>query len=525
MPAASTNALAPALLRLRPADPIGAAWLVGPYRALTCAHCVRGLEIVEADWPLLPGLPKCLAHVMERDEQADVAVLALNAAPPEAAPAPWHTGAVDAHPFSAFGFPAGHPHGVWAAGQLAKPNAAGWVQFAGTTPTGKRVEPGFSGGPVWDDAMGAVVGMVVASDVDPLTQVAFMIPLGRLVAYLDVVPGPSNRPAINPFHAGGATPPEKFVGRATTLTLARQRLNGRSPQSLSIVGDRRIGKSSLLHYIHTRPAELWPTQTPIVVYLDLQRAYCHTRAGWMKAFRREFIAQTQATRETASVSKTDAVYTLWNERDDGDLTALAFALDDLHTRGVRLILALDEVEELTKRRAEFDDLLEELRGAGQAGKIAILTASARPLADLCQTGGLTSPFYNIFVQETLGLLTPAEGHALVRAGLPAVTAAQLNAIEHLAGQSPHPFYTALAARRLWESDANWQTAALADCLPHWQHLWAHLSSQEQTLIRALGLSKSVASNTLMHTLRTRGLLHPMVDKPFSAAFAQWIINS
>ena len=314
--------------------------------------------------------------------------------------------------------------------------------------------------------------------------------------------------AENPFIAGGAVPPELFVGRASSLALIRSRLGGRSLQSVSIVGERRIGKSSLLNYVHQRPQDVFPERRPVVVYLDLMRAFCHTRAGFTGALRREL---TQALGHEP-----------WPSAQDGDLGALSFALQDLHRSGLRLALCLDEVEELTRRRAEFDELLEELRAAGQMGQIGLLTASAHPLADLCRSDGLISPFHNIFLQDTLGLLAEAEWKNLVRRAMSA-SAEDLAAIEHLAGG--HPFYTQLAAGRLWEArhggEPDWQSLALADIQPHWQAQWDHLNDAERCALRAAcGLPAPGITQSLVEALQRRGLLR--LGQPFSSAYRNWI---
>ena len=96
-----------------------------------------------------------------------------------------------------------------------------------------------------------------------------------------------------------------------------------------------------------------------------------------------------------------------------DLAGFDFTLEDLQADGIRLILCLDEVENLTARAKEFNDVLEDWRAGGSLGQLALVTASAQPLADLCASGGLTSPFYNIFAQHWLGLLEPLEWQALV----------------------------------------------------------------------------------------------------------------
>jgi hypothetical protein len=62
------------------------------------------------------------------------------------------------HSFRALGFPAGYEQGVWASGVLRGRQADGWLQIEDTTETGYLIAPGFSGGPVWDDVLGGIVG-------------------------------------------------------------------------------------------------------------------------------------------------------------------------------------------------------------------------------------------------------------------------------------------------------------------------------------------------------------------------------
>ena len=178
----------------------------------------------------------------------------------------------------------------------------------------------------------------------------------------DPVPPPPPRAATNPFVYGSAVPPELFYGRRDILAAIIQRVGGQTAQSISIVGERRMGKSSLLAYIQARAADLFAAERNVlIISLDLTRGYSHTRQGLMRYLRREL---TQAWREP------------WPAAEDGDLGAFDFALEDLHAAGVRLLLCLDEVENLTQRAGEFNDVLEDWRACGSMGQMAMITASA-----------------------------------------------------------------------------------------------------------------------------------------------------
>ncbi|MFJ5725982.1 trypsin-like peptidase domain-containing protein [Streptomyces sp. NPDC093149] len=280
-----------AVLRVRDGrgQPVGVAFLVSDTLALTCAHVVHAAlgttgdaappasARIQVDLPLVPGLqrdggaPATTAGVEhwvpprapdggssvpsapaessvpatrnDAVEPADVAVLRLEAPLPGAAPARL----VDAdelwgHPVRAFGLPTGRPGGVWHAGVLRGRQADGWVQ-ADLAGNGYPVSRGFSGGPVWDDRLSGVVGMVtVAESGQP--PVSYLIPTSKLLAArpeLRAVTLPQS-----PFRALSAfqeTDAAIFHGRRAesdemARTLAAQCL-------VTVVGPSGSGKSSL----------------------------------------------------------------------------------------------------------------------------------------------------------------------------------------------------------------------------------------------------------------------------------------
>jgi tetratricopeptide (TPR) repeat protein len=118
------------------------------------------------------------------EDGEDIAVLKLETAPPVGAiPAPLLSkNNLEGHRFAAFGFPDGHDNGVWAYGILCGRQGAGWVQIEAEKEPGFRVEPGFSGTPIWDKKLKGIVGIAVAADLERIeAKVAFMIPTGILV--------------------------------------------------------------------------------------------------------------------------------------------------------------------------------------------------------------------------------------------------------------------------------------------------------------------------------------------------------
>lgn len=179
----------------------GAAFLVSPRIAVTCAHVIAralglpddhpdtpGDAIIELDFPRLPDDPRVSTQVVgwQRmgERGGDIAVLQLQADPPPGAgPARLMRQAnVWGHAFHVFGFPETFDDGVIATGELLGALGQGWVQMDQYHDTTHRVEGGFSGAPVFDEVLNGVVGMAVEADLEPDVRSAYMLPTEFLFA-------------------------------------------------------------------------------------------------------------------------------------------------------------------------------------------------------------------------------------------------------------------------------------------------------------------------------------------------------
>lgn len=185
-----TQELDPCLIRILNANgkPVGVGFLVAGRLAVTCAHVVSAAASqaeppeVALDFPRLPGHPRRTARLVQWDDINDVAGLELLGDLPAGARSVRLVKADDlwGHNFRAFGFPAGYDNGVWASGRILDRDANGWLQVEDVKTTGYSVQPGFSGGPLWDEHEGSVVGMVVAADNRPGVRAAYGIPVSTL---------------------------------------------------------------------------------------------------------------------------------------------------------------------------------------------------------------------------------------------------------------------------------------------------------------------------------------------------------
>ena len=182
-------------------SPMGGGVLVDERHVVTCAHVVREAlgvddpavqapaEVVRVDFVRSESAPveatvEAWADVAE-DGRADVAVLALSEpAPAGSQPAPVRRSeGVLGHDFDVLGFPRGYDEGLSASGTIRRPAGGGgdWVELS--VRTGTLVARGFSGSPVFDEELGAVVGIIVGADKDRENRAAWMIPVSRLSRY------------------------------------------------------------------------------------------------------------------------------------------------------------------------------------------------------------------------------------------------------------------------------------------------------------------------------------------------------
>ncbi|MEW2706220.1 trypsin-like peptidase domain-containing protein [Streptomyces koyangensis] len=250
-------------------QPVGLGFLVSDTMALTCAHVVTAAlgtpagtppgpgARVPVDLPLVAGRPRADAAV-ERwlpprgtgdgpGGAVDVAVLRLEVPPPGARPVRLVDTAAPAdglwgHRVRAFGLPAGRPGGVWHAGVLRGRQADGWIQ-ADLVGGGYPVSRGFSGGPVWDDRLSGVVGMVTVAETGE-TPASYLIPTDGLAAAW---------PALGPL----VRPPSPFRGLTAFEEADAAVFHGRRDESdqvaealeqhrwVTVVGPSGSGKSSL----------------------------------------------------------------------------------------------------------------------------------------------------------------------------------------------------------------------------------------------------------------------------------------
>ena len=220
----------------------------------------------------------------------------------------------------------------------------------------------------------------------------------------------------NPFQAGGKLRDTRhFVGRESEIRQILSRVA--NMDSVSVVGPRRIGKSSLLHHI-VASGQQRLSESYHFHYLDLQ-----------------------------PLDSAEEFYNLACEVIAGKQGRI---YEDLKTaiEGKKIVLCLDEFEKSVE--ADFGaEFFDEMRSLAQTGNLALVIASKAQLNQIyLRYQGLTSGFPNIFTKVEIGELTEADARALV-AKPNCFNSQEVNFIINLAGR--HPYWISFASQLLYDA--------------------------------------------------------------------------
>ena len=183
---------------------------------------------------------------------------------------------------------------------------------------------------------------------------------------------------LNPFTIRGALQkPEEFVGRTAELNHITTRL--RSMQSCSVVGERRIGKSSLLYHLHQTGVKRLGDENYRVLYIELTDASTQSVVDFLRTILDALNCPTDGIRDDNKLSR--------------NLTAFDREIKVLAEIGERIVLCLDEFEGLFENAAEFNNaFFNHLRTMVNHRRLALVTASKEPLEIYSLEKKLTSPF-------------------------------------------------------------------------------------------------------------------------------------
>jgi len=358
---------------------------------------------------------------------------------------------------------------------------------------------------------------------------------------------------VNPFTYGNPiSDPARFFGREREIEQVYSRLCNAEFESSSLVGERRVGKTSLLNYLAhpdvRRKHGLDPAKY-IFVYVDLQMVDKATTPArlWQHLLR-------QMTRHCQDAQVKQIVEELRQE-ETMDNFALADVFDRVDEIDQYVVLLLDEFENVTENSNFGPDFFYGLRSLAIHHHLSLITSSRRELIELCHSEAIrSSPFFNIFANINVGPLGEAEARQLITQSLQGTgtnfSEDETAAIFSIAGC--HPYFVQAACYFMFEAYS--KSLALDErvkyllqgfreqATPHLEDYWHNSDDHEKLVMTVLALlerqSKSGqrafgadqlqdyyarSDQTLSH-LEKRSLVVPQPDgyALFSSALGEWV---
>lgn len=295
----------------------------------------------------------------------------------------------------------------------------------------------------------------------------------------------------NPYISRGPVrTSEMFFGRRHECNEITAFLRGN--QSVSIIGPRKMGKTSLLFHL-MRP-DAWPDlgldEQNLFVYLD-----CEVLGeGSHEEIFGQLAAEMSMTLDERGLPPEA---TLERAVDRPTRLSLEGAIRKLNQRGLRVVLILDEFERLSANPQLNVNFFNALRSAAGRYQLVFLTASARPLIELTYSGRsqeiLSSPFFNIFAPLFIGALDEEDAYHLIRqpaqkAGVTFPPATE-DFIYTLVGG--HPLALQVACFHAFdapEDSDKLERKTLQEMSAHFQYYWRNLSDLEQETLGRLNSS-------------------------------------
>ncbi|MEM9274474.1 MAG: AAA-like domain-containing protein [Cyanobacteria bacterium P01_F01_bin.143] len=271
-------------------------------------------------------------------------------------------------------------------------------------------------------------------------------------------------PDTAPFFAGSMIcDPRYFVGYREQLDTITVRAVSAQPTSINIVGEKRIGKSSMLyHFCQTYEQKIESrgrnSRNYLAVYLSLQQNKCCRKSGfyevvaealYKKLKKKLSLVDRNRPRNRQLIKKLQSK--TWNAEN--------FLQIILNFKEVEIlpIICLDKIETLFQYPEEFNNgFYDNLRSLMDRSALMLVIASYQKLEVYSNQHKLTSSFFNLGQTEILEGFNEQETQGLVRlpqTNIPSIQSV-LNAQEQqlaLSWGNRNPYLLQLASLCLWDA--------------------------------------------------------------------------
>jgi AAA+ ATPase superfamily predicted ATPase len=167
---------------------------------------------------------------------------------------------------------------------------------------------------------------------------------------LETHPDPESYFTVGPY----ITDPQKFFGREEELRVILNRL--RTMQSTSVVGERRIGKSSVFYHIYQTGNARLQTNDPHFVFIDMQEAKFQRQDLFLKNVLKELDLPHTRIQPDAYITE-----------------ALVVFSEELEKLERKPVLLVDEFDDGLKHGRYSENFFEHLRSMIGSRKLGFVT--------------------------------------------------------------------------------------------------------------------------------------------------------
>ena len=310
--------------------------------------------------------------------------------------------------------------------------------------------------------------------------------------------------------------PSEFVGRSGVVRRICSRIGADRPQSVAVIGGAKSGKTSLLAYLSHESMK---------------------RRLLQDAERYEFVAACSACQ--SSVDPEEFLHSLARllspvrDSERNPYERVRKRIEELHASGKRIVVFLDDFHAVTSNERYPLEFFSFLRSLANNFNVAYVTTSFLELQKLCVAKDVEeSPFFNIFTNLTLGMLTAAEAQKLAAT---VTGAGEGDARRFAAWCGGSPYAIKIAAKSLAAaapasfSDSDLEEALLPGLAPFYTQVVSILPPSAARPLQAVARGKPPAHHDihLLASLVKQGFLEERGEtlESHSPAFAAFLRTS
>ncbi|QTA81978.1 Tetratricopeptide repeat-containing protein [Desulfonema limicola] len=329
----------------------------------------------------------------------------------------------------------------------------------------------------------------------------------------------------NPYNNKSMLPHDSdmFFGRRAELNRIENMLDSDNPQSVSIVGERRIGKSSIANRIYHRFKD---SENTLAVFMDCDGLAedCKTKEDFFGLLNEKFSEAVEAGQGVEIDLNLD-------KELFKDYPGFKSFVNKQAKKGIRFLIFIDEFEKLSAMGFADDSFFSNLRFLANKPdfRLAFVTVSQKRLKDLTHKSVISSGFWNIFGDVIIGLL---EDDALIDLRVKGfqesgfvVEEQDFNIIDFYGGA--FPFFNQIVCSHMFFAKASWEKLNVNqikfELNYHYKDLWEKRTRDEQKVLKKL-VDEEKADEYLLTELQVRGLLKQTGEYyyPFSKFFSYLI---